>query len=38
MNLIEGDGFIFNILHYLWAKDPCLGFGIQNFFFINYII
>lgn len=27
MNIIEGDGFIFNILHFLWAKDPCLGFG-----------
>jgi len=27
MNILEGDGFIFNLLHYLWTKDPLLGFS-----------
>ncbi len=39
MESLEGDGFIFNLFHFLWMKDPVLGFGkIKYIYLYEYFI
>lgn len=28
LETIEGDGFLFHLLHFMWLKDPMMGVGL----------
>ena len=30
LETIEGDGFLFHLLHFMWLKDPMMGVGLQE--------